>query len=359
MRPVRAVIHHQALTHNLARAKQLAPGSNTMAVLKANAYGHGLLTSARSLSDADAYGVLELEAAVQLREAGIDKRICLLEGMFRDDDPALLARYRLEAVVHSEWQMQLLSKYNDTMPLDVWLKIDTGMHRLGFPAEDAASVYAQLTAMHKINVVAVMSHLSNADDTDDDKTRKQHALLEQCLPEAAFDMSLANSAGVCAWADTHLDWVRPGIMLYGSSPLLDRSAAQLELQPAMSFFSEVISVKALQAGDAVGYGSTWICPQDMRVGIIACGYGDGYPRHAPDGTPVLVDGKTVPLIGRVSMDMIAVDLRGHDDAQVGSVAEMWGENLSVDAVARHARTISYELLCGISARVTRVEDWGN
>jgi alanine racemase len=330
-----------------------------MAVLKANAYGHGLLASARSCSAADAYGVVELDAALHLREAGIDKRICLLEGLFRDDDPARLARYKLEPVIHSEWQVQLLSSYKDSVPLDVWLKIDTGMHRLGFPAEQAASIYERLTAMPNINVVAIMSHLANADDVDDDKTRQQLAILEHCHPQGQCDMSLANSAAVCAWPDTHLDWVRPGIMLYGSSPLLDRNAAQLDLQAAMSFFSEVISIQTLNAGDAVGYGSTWLCPEAMRVGIIACGYGDGYPRHAPDGTPVLVDGKTVPLVGRVSMDMIAVDLRGHDDAQVGSVVELWGENLSVDTVARHAGTISYELLCSVTARVTRVEDWGD
>jgi len=355
LRPIRAVIHRQALTHNLERVKQLAPGSNIMAVLKANAYGHGLLSSAGSFSAADAYGVLEVEAAIQLREAGFGKRICLLEGLFRDEDPALLASYKLEPVIHSEWQMQQLSHYQGETPLNVWLKIDTGMHRLGFPVKEAVEVYERLVAMPFINVAVIMSHLANADDVDDDKTRIQLDILEQCLAARSPEMSLANSAAVCAWPETHLDWVRPGIMLYGSSPLLDRSAVQLELQAAMSLQTEIISIKTLKAGDAVGYGSTWICPEDMRVGTIACGYGDGYPRHAPDGTPVLVDGKTVPLVGRVSMDMVAVDLRGHNEAQVGSMAEMWGENLSIDTIARHAGTISYELMCGITARVTRVE----
>lgn len=355
MRPIRAVIHRQALTHNLERVKQLAPCSNIMAVLKANAYGHGLLLSAGSFLAADAYGVLEVEAAIQLREAGFRKRICLLEGLFHDEDPALLASYKLEPVIHSEWQMQQVSNYQGEAPLNVWLKIDTGMHRLGFSVKEAVEVYERLVAMPFINVAVIMSHLANADDVDDDKTRIQLDNLEQCLTVRPPEMSLANSAAVCAWPETHLDWVRPGIMLYGSSPLLDRSAVQLELQAAMSLQTEIISIKTLKAGDAVGYGSTWICPEDMRVGTIACGYGDGYPRHAPDGTPVLVDGKTVPLVGRVSMDMVAVDLRGHNEAQVGSMAEMWGENLSIDTIARHAGTISYELMCGITARVTRVE----
>jgi len=355
LRPVQAILRREALAHNLARVRALAPASSVMAVLKANAYGHGLMFSAGALPAADAYGVLDIRDAIELREADFDKPICLLEGLFADDDPALLVRYGLQTVVHSDWQLRQLEQWDGEGVIEVWLKVETGMKRLGFEPGAVAAVYHRLEAMRGVRVRAIMSHLANADDTSDAMTTRQLAVLHDSLPKAACALSLANSAAVCGWPQTHMDWVRPGIMLYGSSPLQGTEARELDLQPVMTLQSEVIACRMLQRGDAVGYGGTWTAPEPMRIGIIACGYGDGYPRHAPNGTPVHVEGRVVPLVGRVSMDMIAVDLRGHDEAGVGSVAEMWGRNLPVDEVARHAATISYELMCGITARVRRVE----
>jgi alanine racemase len=354
LRPVRAVFDRRALAHNLSRARQMAPDARVMAILKANAYGHGLLESATALDDADAFGMLDLADAARLRSEGISKRICLLEGLFRDDDPDVLTKYDLEPVIHSHWQIEQLERIKGAAQVNVWLKMDTGMGRLGFPRDEVDTAYRRLSGMPQVKAVTLMSHLSDADDPDNSKTLTQLSRLR--LSDAdEVPRSLANSAAICGWPDTHLDWVRPGIMLYGSSPLQQQDAAQLDLKAVMSLQSEIIAVKSFQRGDTVGYGSTWVCPEAMRVGIIGCGYGDGYPRHAEQGTPVFIDGRLAKLVGRVSMDMITVDLRGHDAADVGSRAEMWGAALPVDEIARQAGTISYELMCGITARVARVE----
>jgi alanine racemase len=354
-RPVLACIDLAALQHNLNQVKKLAPESRVMAIAKANAYGHGLLLCSQVLEQADAIGLLDLSEAISLRKAGISQPICLLEGFFSADEIPQIINNNLEPVIHSPWQLDALEKINDEADLSVWLKVDTGMNRLGFSAAEFKDILARLSAMKCIGSISVMSHLANADEPESlNSTRQIQAFLE--IKEAiSLTRSLANSAAIFALPECHLDWVRPGIMLYGSSPFADSSSESLNLRPVMSLKSEIISIKNIKEGDAVGYGGSWICPQDMKIGVVACGYGDGYPRHAATGTPVMVAGKLTKLVGRVSMDMITVDLRGVDDAEAGSPVELWGREVSVDTVAKMSGTIAYQLLCGVTARVKRQE----
>jgi alanine racemase len=350
-RPACAHIDRGALRHNLARVRQAAPSSRVIAVIKANAYGHGLVPVAQALAGADGFGVVGLEEAVSLREAGLEQRIVLLEGLFSVDDIALVCGYRLDLVIHATYQIELLERARLTRPVDIWLKVDTGMHRLGFAPGQVETALARLQALPQIGTVRFMTHFARADETDADATAAQIADFTAAVGAHRGERSLANSAAVLAWPAGHADWVRPGIMLYGASPLAGRSAAELDLQPAMSLKSALIAITECRKGDAVGYGGDWICPADMRIGIAAIGYGDGYPRHAPGGTPVLVNGRRAALAGRVSMDMICIDLRDAPDADVGADVTLWGDGLPVDDIARAAGTISYELLSGISRRV--------
>ena len=350
-RPARACIDLHALRHNLAQARQAASGSRVMAIIKANAYGHGLLPVAQSLTDADAFGVASPEEGVMLREAGFDRRIVLLEGPFNADDLHLISGYRLDVVIHHASQLDMLEQADLRRTIDVWLKLDTGMNRLGFDPTETAEVVARLQCIDLVETIRFMTHFACADDPADDTTRVQSQRFAEALTALAGERSLANSAAILAWPDTHADWVRPGIMLYGASPLAGQSAAQLGLRPVMTLASNLIAVNVCHAGEAVGYGSDWRCPEEMPVGVAAIGYGDGYPRHAPSGTPVLVNGRRASLIGRVSMDMICLDLRGHDGVAVGDAVELWGKSLPVEEIAAAAGTISYELLCGISHRV--------
>jgi len=322
-----------------------------MAIIKANAYGHGLVRVAQALDVADAFGVVGLEEAVTLRESGCDRRIVLLEGLFSADDIALVSGYRLDLVVHSDHQLALLEQGRLTRPVDVWLKIDTGMHRLGFAPDRLGAVLARLRALPLTGDVRFMTHFACADEADSDSTPGQIAAFQAALDGHAGERSLANSAAVLAWPAAHADWVRPGIMLYGAAPVVARSAEQLELLPVMTLCSELIAVADRQRGDAIGYGGDWTCPQEMKIGVAAIGYGDGYPRHAPGGTPVLVNGQSAALAGRVSMDMVCIDLRNHPGARVGDEVILWGDGLPVDTIAAAAGTISYELLSGVSSRV--------
>jgi len=354
-RPVHASIDSAALQHNLTRVRQLAPASSVMAIVKADAYGHDLLISSRALKTADSIGLLELDDAIRLRDEGFTQPICLLEGFFESDEIPLIASYQLEPVIHSSWQLDILDGYQDEAELSVWLKIDTGMNRLGFAAAEFKKIMTRLSSMQCIKNISVMSHLANADTPEDPGTAEQLRDFMHTTESVNAPRSLANSAAILGHPDCQLDWVRPGIMLYGSSPFAESSAKDLDLKPVMSLQSKIISIKQCSKGDAIGYGGTWICPEDMPVAVIACGYGDGYPRHAPAGTPIMVAGQKTQLIGRVSMDMITADLRGIDNALVGSTVELWGEDISVDTVAKMSATIAYELLCGITARVKRQE----
>jgi alanine racemase len=350
-RPVRARIDLSALQHNFGRVRQCAPHSRIMAVVKAHAYGHGLINAARALPGADAFGIVTMDEAITLREAGFDRRILLLEGLYAADEAGLAGGYRIDIVIHNVEQIGFLEQAPSGYPLDIWLKIDTGMHRLGFEPAVVPAVVERLRRTVRVRSIRFMSHLCCADDPDADHTPRQRGLFLKTLEGMEGERSLANSAAVLAWPDTHLDWVRPGVMLYGSSPLPHASAADLGLHPVMTLGTQLIAVAQRRQGDPVGYGAAWKCPEPMPVGIAAIGYGDGYPRHAPSGTPVLVNGRRAGLAGRVSMDMIGIDLRGHPDARVGDPVTLWGEGLPVDEVAAAAGTISYELFCGVSSRV--------
>lgn len=347
----RAHIRLSALQHNLARVRALAPGRHVMAAIKADGYGHGALQVAAALDTADALAVATLEEAMQLRWHGEARPVVILGGVHSLDDCRTAAEQRLQLVIHDPSQLPLLAELEPIWSLAVWIKLDSGMHRLGFPLDQASSLYAHIQALPQLSLQGWLTHLACADEADNPLTQQQIAGFGQATDGLPGARSIANSAGIVAWPDSHADWVRPGIMLYGSSPVIGVDASEYGLQPVMSLRSCLIARQQLKQGDGIGYGHTWHCPQDMPVGIVGIGYGDGYPRHAPSGTPVAVGGKRVPLVGRVSMDMLAVDLRDAPDARVGDEVELWGDMVHVDEVARAAGTISYELFCRLSGRV--------
>ena len=350
-RPARARINLQALQRNFSLVQHAAPDSQVMAIVKANAYGHGLISIAQALPAAAAFGVSCLDEAIALREAGFDRRIVLLEGLFGPDDISLVSGYRLDVVVHHASQLQWLAQGHLLRPLDVWLKIDTGMHRLGFEPDSVRDISSRLQQIPQVETVRYMTHFSCADDLDNSDTRQQIDVFKCTVAAVAGEQSLANSAAILGWPAARADWVRPGIMLYGGSPLRGRTAESLGLQPVMTLSTRLIAINARKQGDAIGYGADWRCPADMRIGVAAIGYGDGYPRHAPSGTPLRVNGRAASLVGRVSMDMISIDLGDVPNAQVGDEVILWGEGLPIDEVAESATTISYELLCGVGSRV--------
>jgi alanine racemase len=355
MRPTRALINPDSLRHNFARVRSYAPLASVMAVIKANGYGHGLVWTAKTLRDAGAFGVASVEDGVLLRDAGIKQPICLLEGFFHPEELPALVRYQLSSVVHHESQLWDLEHAGKLEPIDVWVKVDTGMHRIGFPPESVPDVIKRLKICMAVGRVRVMSHFPTADNRFDSATPNQVRTFDDMTLNLNVERSLANSAGVVNWPSSHFEWVRPGIMLYGATPMIGVSAAELGLKPVMTLTSELIAVNPRRKGEAIGYGGDWVCPEDMPVGVVAIGYGDGYPRHAPPGTPVLVNGARVPIIGRVSMDMITVDLRDLPDAKVGDAVELWGAGLPIDEIAALSGTIAYELLCCVTARVPRIE----
>ena len=342
-RSARIQIDGEALRHNLGRVKACAPSSRVMAVIKANAYGHGVLSAASYLDAADAFALAMPAEAVALRRAGCSRPLVVLQGFANQEELKLCAKYELQPVIHQQWQAELLYSAS-RFSLDVWLKIDTGMHRLGVPLEAVDQAYQTLESAAVVHSIRFMSHFANADDPEHPLNNKQLDSFIHVISEYEAERSIANSAAVISNASSHLDWVRPGIMLYGSSPLLERSAEELDLRPVMQFESRLAAIQHVRKGETIGYGSTWQCPQDMPVGVVAAGYGDGYPRHAPSGTPVWINGHLCPSVGRVSMDSICVDLRGVD-ALHGDRAVLWGRELAVDTVASHAGTISYEILC--------------
>lgn len=354
-RPARALIDAQALRHNLERVRTLAPDARIMAVVKANAYGHGLARVARVLLEAPAFAVASFEEGVALRNAGAAHPICLLQGFYDGEELAELGHYRFAPVIHHKTQLDQLAGSRQGGPIDVWLKVDTGMHRIGFPPERVAQALKRLETCAVVHRVRIMSHLANADDLADPATRAQIERFRTITAGLGLERSLANSAGVVGWPDSHLDWVRPGIMLYGVSPLVGRTASELGLAPVMTLTSRLIAVNRCRRGERVGYGGEWVCPEDMPVGVVAIGYADGYPRHARPHTPVLVNGKRTSLIARVSMDMIAVDLRAQPAAAVGDPVVLWGQGLPVEEVAECAGTIGYELLARMPQRVPRME----
>jgi alanine racemase len=355
-RPARALIDLQALRHNLSLAREAASGAKVMAVVKANAYGHGLLSAARALDQADAFGVARLAEGLALRTAGTKAPVVLLSGVESGGDLEEARRRRLDIVVHSEHQIAMLEAAPPGPRLKAWLKLDTGMHRLGFPPALLERNYARLSKCDAVvDSVVLMTHLADADVVKSRRVGEQLRLFEAVTRGTSAERSIANSGGLLAWEDARADWVRPGIMLYGISPFAGATGADHGLLSAMTVETRLIAVNRAESGDRIGYGGSYTCDDPMRIGVAAIGYGDGYPRHAPSGTPVLVEGVRCPLAGRVSMDLITIDLRPNVEAKVGDRVVLWGEGLPAEEVAAHAGTIAYELVCRLAPRVVYVE----
>ena len=350
-RPIRAHIDLSALEHNLRVARKLT-SARIMAVIKATAYGHGLLRAAEALNAADGFALLDVKDAMQLRDAGFSQTLLLLEGFFTVDDLPLMAEYDLACVIHSPQQMAMLDAYPRRGGMQVWLKVNTGMNRLGFIPQEIPAVMEKLESHPAVRDITLMTHFSHADEAAGVATQLE--IFNTLSAPYRMARSLANSAALLRYPATHGDWVRPGIMLYGASPFAEVGAQQLGLRPVMTLRSEIISVRELNAGEQIGYGGQFRADSKMRVGVVACGYADGYPRHAPTGTPVLVEGQRTRTLGRVSMDMLSVDLSALPDAKAGSKVTLWGEGLPVEEVAHAAGTVSYELLCALTARVPMV-----
>lgn len=341
---------------NLATAKRHAPNSRVWAIVKANAYGHGLERGMRGFAAADGLGLIEPEGALRLRELGWTKPILLLEGCFDAADLSMAQEYAIDIAVHCSEQIDMLEKAADGRPLNVHLKMNSGMNRLGFAPEAFAGAYARLQMLPGVNRIILMTHFANADDPANGGLPFSRQWENFCAACAGLEgeRSVANSAADLLHADAAADWVRPGVMLYGGTPGM-KTAEEFGLRPAMTLASEIIGVQRVQAGAAVGYGSRFIAERPMTVGVVACGYADGYPRHAPNGTPVIVDGVRTAIVGRVSMDMITVDLTPVPSARVGSRVVLWGKGLPIDEVAHAAGTIGYELMCALAPRVHVVE----
>jgi len=352
-RPATVTIDLDALRHNLAQVRHRAPHSKVMAVVKADGYGHGLERVAAALADADAFGVAALTDAERLRAAGLRNRIVLLSGFDEPTDLAQLRALGVDTVVHHESQLAMLEADRDPQPIRVWLKFDTGMHRLGFDPALAGVLHARLRVLPQVDAeIVAMSHFASSDDVDGAQTVAQlQAFATSVAPTMAAPVSLSNSAAVLGWPDAHRDWVRAGGALYGLSVVAGRTGADFGLRPVMTLSTRLIAINRVRKGERVGYSATWQCPEDMDVGVAAIGYGDGYPRSVPSGTPVLVDGRRVPLVGRVSMDLMTIDLRTAPNARVGDHVVLWGPELPVEEIAAAAGTISYELTCSITRRV--------
>lgn len=352
MRPAIAVVDLAALRHNLAVAKARAGGARVVAVVKANGYGHGAARLLPALGAADMLGVACIEEALDLREAGAAQPILLMEGVFEASELPLCAGLGFAIVVHEPGQIRMLQQARLDRPLAVWLKINTGMNRLGFRPEEVPAALDRLQGCAAVAPgIRLMTHFASADEPSSPATREQIRRFAATAEGLGLERSFCNSAGLLAWPEAHAEWVRPGIMLYGVSPLEGRSGAEEGLRPVMTLETRLIAVREVRAGEAVGYAGTWRAEAPTRIGIAAMGYGDGYPRHAPSGTPVLVNGSEAPLAGRVSMDMLAIDLSGQPEAQVGDPVVLWGAGLPVETIAAAAGTIAYELLCGITGRV--------
>ena len=349
-RLIRARVDSDALRANLSSIRAQAPASRVMAVVKANAYGHGLLATASALSNADAFAVARLDEAITLREAGLTRRIVLLEGVLDAQQLAQAAQHSLDLVVHQELQIALLQAYRGPQRFALWLKVDTGMNRLGFRPREFALAWQRLSAL-KPAQLRVMTHLACADEADGAATAEQLARLAPLVAQLDVELSIANSAAILAQPKTHAAWVRPGLALYGVSPFEGRLGTQLGLRPAMTLQSTVIALRELERGERAGYGGRWQATRASRLAIIAAGYGDGLLRSLPCGAPVWIGSQRAPLAGRVSMDMIAVDITDLPPVAVGDPVEIWGPHLPVEELARAAQTIPYELLCAVSQRV--------
>ena len=349
---IRAVIDTAALRHNLSRVREIAPASRVLAVLKANAYGHGMVTAATALSAADGFAVARLNEAVTLRAAGVTHRIVLLEGVLGAEQLHEAAQHQLELVVHQPEQIALLEDWHGAHVFRIWLKIDSGMGRLGFRPGELPAALARLVECRSIRQpFALMTHLAEAELRDNDRTRSQLECFERVTAGLPGERSIANSAGLVGWPVARAEWVRPGLMLYGISPFAAMTGADLDLRPAMTLTSRVIAVRELAAGDRVGYGGAWTAKRATRIAVVAAGYGDGYMRNCASGTTVLVNSKPAPLAGRVSMDMLTVDVTDLAQVAIGDPVVLWGDGVPVENVAAACGTIPYELVCRVGPRV--------
>ncbi|ODN43992.1 alanine racemase [Piscirickettsia litoralis] len=356
-RATRVLLSRSALLHNLKKVRQKAPKSKVLAMVKAYGYGHGFKVAEYLDTHVDGFGVAAIEEGVKLREQGITSPIVLMEGIFSPEELKRVEEYNFSLVVHCQEQIDWLYNYTAKIqPINIWLKLDTGMGRLGFNCTSKESldslidIYTSLKKSHKVAELGLMSHFACADEPWHELNKKQISAFHRVKKKLPGPYSCANSAAIFNFNNETYDWVRPGIMLYGISPFADISAEELDLQPVMHVVTQLISVKLLRQGEFVGYGATWQCPEDMLVGIISLGYGDGYPRLAPNGTPFLVHGERCGLVGRVSMDMIAIDLRKCPEVSVGEQVTVWGDGLPVEEIAQHVGTIAYELVCNMPLR---------
>lgn len=357
MRPARALIDLQALRHNYQLAREVT-GAKALAVIKADAYGHGAVRCAEALQDtADGFAVACIEEALELRAAGIRGPILLLEGFFEASELPLIVEHDFWCVVHSLWQLEAIEKAALSQPITVWLKLDSGMHRVGLHPADYQAGYRRLLASGKVAKIVLMSHFARADELHDPSSTEQLAIFDKARQGLVAQISLRNSPAVLGWPQIPSDWVRPGIMLYGATPFDEPNAVASRLQPVMTLESKIISVRELPAGEPVGYGARFVTTQPTRVGVVAMGYADGYPRQAPTGTPVLVDGQRSQLVGRVSMDMLCVDLTDLPQAGLGSTVELWGKHILASDVAKAADTIPYQIFCNLR-RVPRLYSGG-
>lgn len=353
MRPARALIDLQALRHNYQLALK-ASGAKALAVLKADAYGHGAVQVAQALeADANGFAVACIEEALELRAAGIRAPVLLLEGFFEADELELIVEHDFWCVVHSLWQLEVIEQANLRKPLVIWLKLDSGMHRVGLHPQDFRVAYQRLQASGKVAKIVLMSHFARADEVDSPSSNEQLAVFEAARQGMTAEISLRNSPAVLGWPNVPSDWVRPGIMLYGATPFAQPHALADQLQPVMTLESKIICVRELPAGEPVGYGAHYITERASRVGVVAMGYADGYPREAATGTPVWIDGQPSQLLGRVSMDMLCVDLSHLPGSGLGSRVELWGKNVLASDVAAHAGTIPYRIFCNLR-RVPRL-----
>lgn len=346
-------INLPALVNNFNKIAKLAPNSDTIAVIKANAYGHGAIEVARYLSShVPALAVAFIDEAIELRDAGITLPILIMEGAFSNDDYATALQQNFWMMLHTKQQVDWLKTFSPSYSGKLWLKVDTGMNRLGIKPNDVDNILAMLSP-EQLNTLVLCTHFSNAEETDNPKTPLQIQTFEQVNIKHQFKTSLANSAGILNWKESHGDYNRLGLALYGSSPIPEKKSS-VELTPVMSLHSTIIGLRKLQVGESVGYGEKWQAKCPSLIATIAIGYADGYPRNAKNGTPVFVKNSIVPLVGRVSMDMLTIDVTDIDNVSLGDVVELWGENLPVETVAEHLDTINYELLTRVSNRVPRI-----
>lgn len=353
MRPARALIDLDALRHNYRLARELG-GGKALAVVKADAYGHGAVACARALRDeADGFAVACIEEALELRQAGITRPILLLEGFFDAAELPLIVEHDLWCAIASPWQVEAVAAFATDAVLRLWLKLDSGMHRLGLSPDEFRAAHARLGALAHVGPLVLMSHLARADELDSERTEEQAALFARTIDGLSGQTSLCNSPALLGWPQVRSDWVRPGLMLYGADPFPQATGLAQRLRPVMTLESKVIAVRGIATGEPLGYGARFIAQRPTRVGVVAMGYADGYPQFAPNGTPVLIDGQPGSVIGRVSMDMLTVDLTDHPQAGLGSVVQLWGDSPTIAELAPRCGTSAYRLPCGLK-RVPRV-----